>query len=115
MSNPISKNKLFDSGRVMRYIGTIMSDLNKIRSLNVLEEMKTVLNEFLHYNKEDLLAVYNANGDGPEDFEADCELAQDLLAKVERRMKSLGNHLAKEKNSQISCDDPKTEVGSSLS
>ena len=72
-----------------------MIDPNKIRSLNVLEEMKTVLTDFLNHNQQDLLAVYDAAGDGEEDLDADREAAQTLLVKIERRMKSLGNHLAR--------------------
>lgn len=93
----------------MLYI-VAMIDLNKIRSLSVLEETKAILTDFLNHDRQSLLAVYEANDDGEEDLEADYEAAQELLAKVERRMKSLGNHLLRAtKNAQVETHVQKME------
>ena len=74
----------------------IMMDLNKIRSMKTLETMKGVLMEFLTFDRTAMLEAYDADfGWGVEDYEADKEQANDLLERVEKRMKSLGHHLAK--------------------
>lgn len=68
-----------------------MIDLNRIRSIKVLEEMKRDLTEFI--TNPDVLAVYLAEDCGEEDYEADKEQAAELLELVERRMKSLSRFL----------------------
>ena len=70
-----------------------MIDVNKIRSMKVLETIREDINTFLNHNQADLMAVYDGEGEGEDDLVADREAAQDLLSKVERRIKSLGNHL----------------------
>ena len=75
-----------------------MIDLNKIRSLTILEEFKQDLKEFITHNRADLIDVYKSLGFGEEDLDADIESATDLLVKVEKRLVSLGRHLAMEKN-----------------
>jgi hypothetical protein len=75
-----------------------MIDLNKIRSLQTLEAMKCDLTEFL--NNPEVLVAYNEEKTMDfEDYETDKEAVIDLLAKVENRIKSLGRHLEKVKES----------------
>lgn len=69
-----------------------MIDLNRIRSLRTLEEMKKDLSDFLAH--PDMRVTYLEDLEWSEDdYEADREKVTDLLAQVERRIKSLGNHL----------------------
>ena len=93
-----------------------MMDLNKIRSMKTLEVMRGVLNEFLTFDRTAMLEAYDADfGRGVEDYEADREQAQDLLERVEKRMKSLGHHLAKEdKNARQSPVTPPVMETASL-
>lgn len=81
-----------------------MIDLNRIRSLKTLEDLKQDLSEFIKFNRAELVAVYESEyGWGDEDLDADIETATDVLEKVEKRMKSLSNHLSrgvKERNEQ---------------
>ena len=73
-----------------------MIEVNKIRSMKALEGMKKILNEFLNFDTPEMLDVYDKEfGWGEEDLEADRDSAGYLLEQVERRMKSLGHHLAK--------------------
>jgi len=74
-----------------------MIDLNKFRTLEPLEEMRNDLKEFLSnpavpevYKEDPTLDV--------EDYESDKEKVINLLIKVERRIKSLGNFLNKKKS-----------------
>lgn len=76
------------------YIVT-MIDVNKIRSLAVIDSLKKTLNEFLTFDRAELLAVYTADHCGEEDLDADMESATELLSKLDHRSKSLGRHLAK--------------------
>ena len=87
-----------------------MIDLNKIRSMKVLENLKADLTEFINFDKNALVTVYDSEDLGDEgDLDADIEAAQDLLSKIERRMKSLGNHLAKvDKNAPPKSSTPET-------
>ena len=64
--------------------------------MNVLDAIRVDLNDFLNHDQTELLAIYDADGAGEEDLDVDQDAARDLLEKVERRMKSLGTHLAKE-------------------
>lgn len=76
----------------------IMIDVNKIRSMKTLETMKRVLGEFVSFDRATMVQVYaDEYGWGEEDFEADKDNAIYLLEQLNRRMKSLGRHLAKEK------------------
>lgn len=71
-----------------------MIDVNRIRNLATLEDIKVTLNEFLSH--ADIPKIYVEQYEwGLEDYEADREMAEELLEKVERRMKSLSNHLIK--------------------
>ena len=64
--------------------------------MKALEGMKKILNEFLNFDTPEMLDVYDKEfGWGEEDLEADRDSAGYLLEQVERRMKSLGHHLAK--------------------
>ena len=73
----------------------MIPDLNKIRSLKTLEEMKKDLSEFLAIDRAVMVEVYNDQQWGEEDYEADKEEVIDVLEHVERRIKSLGHHLNK--------------------
>jgi len=65
-----------------------MIDLNKIRSVKTLEEMKADLTEFL--SNPDVKKVYLEDYEwGEEDYDADREQAEYVLEQVERRLKSL--------------------------
>ena len=65
-----------------------MIDLNKIRDVKKLEEMKADLTEFLA--NPDVKKVYlEVWGWGEEDYDADREQAEYMLEQVERRLKSL--------------------------
>lgn len=73
-----------------------MIDLNRIRSLKPLQEMKKDLNEFITFDPKVMVEVYEEQYQwGPEDYEADLEQAKDFLAQTEHRLKSLSNHLNK--------------------
>ena len=75
-----------------------MIEVNKIRSMKTLEAMKKVLDEFITFDHATMVQVYAEEyGWGEEDFEADKDSATYLLEQVDRRMKSLGKHLAKGK------------------
>lgn len=75
-----------------------MIEVNKIRSMKTLDAMKKVLSEFISFDHATMVAVYAEEyGWGEEDFEADKDNASYLLEQVEKRMKSLGRHLAKGK------------------
>jgi hypothetical protein len=73
-----------------------MIDLSRIRTLKPLETIKKDLTEFLAFSPAIMIEVYSDNNWGPEDYEADKEQVQELLDKVERRIKSLSNHLNKQ-------------------
>lgn len=71
-------------------------DLNKIRSLKTLEEMKTDLKEFLDFDRDSMIECYKEkHGWGVDDYEADVEQVKDLLEHVEKRAKSLGKFVAR--------------------
>lgn len=75
-----------------------MIELNKIRSVKTLEVMKRDLAEFVSFDRNVMVEVYDEEcGWGEEDYEADLEQVKDLLEQVERRHKSLSGHLAKQK------------------
>jgi predicted nucleotidyltransferase component of viral defense system len=75
-----------------------MIDLNQIRSLKPLEEMKKDLTDFIGIDRAVMLEVYEEHYQwGEEDYEADLEQVKDLLEQVEKRIKSLGHHLSKPK------------------
>lgn len=83
-----------------------MIELSKIRTMKPLEVMRKLLKEFVTFDKPTMLSAYTEEfGWGGEDYEADLEQAEYMLEQVERRMKSLGHHLAKgdknERHSQI--------------
>ena len=70
--------------------------LNHIRSPKALEGLKKLLTEFLAIDRAEVIAIYEHEyGWGEEDLDADIEIVQGLLEKVEHRAKSLGNYLAK--------------------
>jgi hypothetical protein len=71
-----------------------MINLNKIRSLKTLETIRKTLMDFLNY--PNMLKVYeNEFGWNEDDYSVDCDLAKELLEKVEHRIKSLTRHLNK--------------------
>lgn len=64
--------------------------------MKVLEAAKATLEEFLTFDRNVMLSVYTEDyGWGEDDYEADKEQASYLLEQLNRRMKSLGNHLSK--------------------
>jgi len=76
-----------------------MIDLNKIRSLTTLEEMKKDLADFL-VNPE-VIVIYKEENDGRTiEYEDDKELVLAALAKVEHRIQSLGKYLKREAEKQ---------------
>lgn len=80
-----------------------MMDLNKIRNMKTLEAIHKPLKDFIASDRAEMVLVYSKHfGWGEEDYEADKEKAEYLLEQVERRMKSLGHHLAKGKNARQS-------------
>lgn len=83
----------------MQYIvGTITSvELNRVRSIKTLDEFKKPLVEFLALDRASAMAVYEHEGWGEEDLDADIESVHELLDKIEHRVKSLGHYLSKEK------------------
>lgn len=72
--------------------------------MNVLEAIRVDLNDFLNHEQTEILAIYDADGAGEEDLDVDRDSAKDLLEKIERRMKSLGTHLAKEDKNEPESD-----------
>ena len=72
-----------------------MTDLNKIRNLKTLEEMRRDLNEFL--TNPIIPEIYKEDPQGEDgDYEGDKEQVQELLLKVEHRIKSLGKFVARQ-------------------
>lgn len=71
-----------------------MIDLNAIRSVARLEEIKADLVEFINHPqmKEVYLTQYEWSED---DYTADIEASSELLERVERRLKSLKDFEAK--------------------
>jgi hypothetical protein len=85
----------FDRSERPVYIAN-MIELNKVRTMKTLEAMQKPLKEFITFDRNTMISVYAEDfGWGEEDYEADKEQAEYLLEQVERRMKSLGHHLAK--------------------
>lgn len=79
-----------------------MIELNRIRSMKTLEELKKDLSDFINFDRAVLIAVYDEEyGWGEEDLDADLDQAKDVLAKVEHRMKSFGNHLSRSKGKNV--------------
>ncbi len=75
---------------------TTMIDLSRIRSMKTLDSMRRDLNDFIEFDATVMKAVYVEEfGWGEEDYEADKDSATYLLEQIERRIKSLGRHLAK--------------------
>lgn len=75
----------------------IMINLNQIRSLEPLEEIKQNLTDFIKFDREVMVDLYLTQyGWGEEDYDADLEQVKELLEKVNKRIKSLGNYLAKQ-------------------
>ena len=86
-----------------------MIDLNKIRSLKTLESIKADLMAFL--TNSDILSVYEKNFDWSEDdYEADKELVEELLAKVEHRIASLSRFLKGQAKKQDLSKSPDSEI-----
>lgn len=81
-----------------------MIDLNKIRSIKILEDIKADLNEFLA--NPVVPTVYVERMDWSlDDYEADKEMVLELLEKVEHRIASLSRFLkgkSKKRDSQPS-------------
>ena len=75
-----------------------MIDLNKIRSMAKLQEIKDAVLEFLNFPADEMLKAYVEDFQWCEnDYLADKEDCQDLLEKVERRMASLEKYLNRSK------------------
>jgi hypothetical protein len=86
-----------------------MIDVNKIRSLKTLEEIKRDLNEFL--SNKDILDVYLTEyAWSVDDYEADKELVVELLERVDRRIASLSNFLKGKSKKRGSPQSPATET-----
>jgi hypothetical protein len=79
----------------MQYIvGMITSvELNRVRSIKTLDEFKKPLVEFLALDRASAMAVYEHEGWGEEDLDADIESVHELLDKIEHRVKSLGHYV----------------------
>lgn len=93
---------------------TIMiPDLNKIRSLKTLEEMKKDLTDFLSIDPVVMVDVYNDENWGEEDYEADKEEVTELLDRVEHRIKSLGHHLNKKPKVKVRASVDRNSHGQS--
>jgi len=85
-----------------------MIDLNKIRSLKMLETIKADLMAFLA--NPDILSAYEKSFDWSEDdYEADKELVEELLAKVEHRIASLSRFLKGQAKKQDLSPSPDSE------
>jgi hypothetical protein len=73
-----------------------MIELNRIRSMKTLEDLKKDLSNFINFDRSALVAIYaDEYGWGEEDLDADLDQSTELLEQVERRMKSLGHHLSR--------------------
>lgn len=71
-----------------------MIDLNKTRSMKILDEMKKDLTSFITDPIMQQIYVED-KGWSVQDYEDDKEQAQDFLEMVNRRMESLGKYLSK--------------------
>jgi hypothetical protein len=72
-----------------------MIELNRIRSMETLENLKKDLTDFINLDRATMLKIYEWDEFGEEDLDADLEKVNDLLEKINHRIKSLGNHLNK--------------------
>ena len=85
-----------------------MIDVNRIRSLKTLEEMRGDLLAFL--SNPEIKNIYLEDHKwGEEDYDADKESVELLLERVEHRIKSLGKFVAKQKSSPRSHRTKKSE------
>ncbi len=76
-----------------------MIDPNKTRNMKSLESMRKALIKFINFDRDTMIATYETDFNwGEEDYEADKERAQELLIRVERRIKSLAHYLSREKS-----------------
>jgi hypothetical protein len=72
-----------------------MIDLNRIRSLKTLTNIKKLLTEFI--SNPIIPQIYKEDCDwSEEDYTSDKEQATELLEKVNHRMESLGKFLEKQ-------------------
>ena len=73
-----------------------MIDINKIRSIRILEELRTTLNDFL--SNPEVPNVYLEQSDewGKVDYESDREDVVNLLGQVELRIKLLNRATEKQ-------------------
>ena len=78
----------------------MIPDLNKIRTLKPLEEMREDLKEFLSNPTVPEVYKEEYNSD-QEDYESDKEKVISLLEKVERRIKSLDKFLKRGVNPPV--------------
>lgn len=86
----------------------IMTDLNKTRSMKILEEMKKDLISFITDPIMQQIYVED-KGWSIQDYEDDKEQAQDILEKVIRRMESLGRYLTKKNNDVVAVVAPESK------
>lgn len=84
-----------------------MIDLNKIRSIKLLESIQADLKAFL--SNEEVSAVYVDKLDWSlDDYEADKEMVSELLERVNRRILSLSNFLTGKSKKQDLSPSPET-------
>lgn len=87
-----------------------MIDLSRIRSLKTLEKMKTDLTNFITMPEIKFVYIEDLKW-GEEDLEADREMAEYLLEKIDSRIKSLTKYLnqPKEKPVKLRCKKSETK------
>ena len=83
-----------------------MIDLNKTRSMKTLEEMKKDLTSFIADPVIQQIYVED-KGWSIQDYEDDKEQALEFLETVNRRMESLGRHLAKKSSDPVPVPESK--------
>ena len=92
-----------------------MIELNRIRSIKTLEELKKDLSDFINFDRVVLLEVYIDNDKDEIDLDADLEEAAEVLDKVKYRIKSLGDHMSRsvirERNVRPQSDVTVSEIG----
>ncbi len=78
-----------------------MINLNRIRKLEKLDNLKKILTDFLNLDPIVAMEVYNdMYAWGDEDYDADKEVVKELLAKINKRYKSLKTYLDKQKSKE---------------
>lgn len=77
-----------------------IAKLNRIRNPKSLAALKKVFTDFLNLQRDEAVKVYESMGWGEEDLDADTEVVNYWIERIDHRVESLAGYLAKaDKNS----------------